>query len=65
MIYDNDTSEEVLVFLKFALDCCREPRHLREFFDKNKDVISSLVDDDKETLRGVWRETQDRLRKAA
>lgn len=64
-MYDAATSEEVLAFLKFALDMCSQPHHPREFYDKNSDVISLLTEQDKETLRQCYRDAQDRLRKAA
>lgn len=65
MSYDETTSEEVLAFLKFALDMCSAPHHPREFYDKNSDVISLLTEADRETLRALYRDTQNRLRKAA
>ncbi len=65
MTFDSEASKNALAYLKLALDLCRFPLHLKEFVDKNQQVISRLTDEDKETLRGVYRETQDRLRKAA
>lgn len=65
MTLDPEGSEYALAYLKMALDLCRCPLHLKEFVDKNQQVISRLTDEDKETLRAVYRDTQDRLRKAA
>lgn len=65
MTYDAKTSDEVLWFLAFAVRMCQEHRHLKEFFDDNKDVILQLTDEDKETLRQVYREMYEKFRKAA
>lgn len=64
-MYDADTSGQILGFLVFAVHMSTKPEHLREFFDKNADIITQLTDDDRETLRAEYRDAQEKLRKAA
>lgn len=62
---DAEGSDYALAYLKMGLDLSRAAKHLEEWWQANEHIICRLTQQDKDTLREVWKDTRDRLRKDA